>query len=219
MSRCVMVLGVPRSGTSAVAGVLHALGVDMGTGHLQKGNQWNERGYVEDVRWQKLNKRITGERYGHNQPKTISERLKMQYQTLAVQCNAASPLWGMKDPRLCFTAHFLWKYLDDARIVAVHRSPGASAESLMRHSLENYGGKYAMTLEQAMDLRDLWAEAMEARLRRFWGPVLRIQYEELLDRPEERVDDLARFAFQGLSLTPDRAAGVRFLDPGLKHYD
>jgi len=218
MSRCVMVLGVPRSGTSAVAGVLHALGVNMGTGHLQKGNEWNERGYVEDLRWQRLNKRITGERYGHNQPAAIGDALLEQYQRLIEDCSQ-SPLWGIKDPRLCFTAQFFWRYLDDARIVAVHRGASASAESLIQHSQGNYGGKFAMTLEQAMDLRDLWAEAMEERLRRFWGPVLRIQYEHLLGEPAKGVGVLAQFAFDGLPLVPNLKAGRQFLDPRLKHYD
>lgn len=217
MSRCILVLGVPRSGTSAVAGALHHLGVDMGEGHLQPGNQWNERGYFEDLRWQRLNKQITGERYGHRQPKDISKRLQMAYEALAVQCSQ-SPLWGMKDPRLCFTVHHFWKYLDDARIISVHRSPMASARSLAQHSRENYGGKFAMTLEEAIGLRDLWTEALEDRLRQFWGPVMRVRYEELMDRPTEGVDGLARFAFHGTNLTPDYEAGRRFLDPELMHY-
>ena len=74
-----MVLGAPRSGTSAVAGALHQMGVNMGAGHLQRGNRWNERGYYEDLRWQKLNKQVTGERYGHNQPAVISQRQAAQY--------------------------------------------------------------------------------------------------------------------------------------------
>jgi len=189
----------------------------MGAGHLQKGNEWNERGYYEDMRWQKLNKRITGERYGHKQPKAIGDALLESYERLTRQCSE-SPLWGIKDPRLCFTVHFFWKFLDDARIVAVQRNPMASAQSLMRHSLENYGGKYAMPLAEAMALRDLWEQAMEERLRQFWGPVMRVQYEELLDRPIEGVDELARFAFHGLALPADRKAGRRFLEPELRHY-
>lgn len=216
-SRCVLVMGVPRSGTSAVAGALHHLGVNMGEGHLQNGNQWNAKGYYEDLRWQRLNKQITGERYGHRQPETISDRMREQYRKLAEACNQQL-LWGMKDPRLCFTAHQFWRYLDDARMVVVERSPAASAESLMRHSQGNYSGKYAMRLEDAMDLRDLWEDALETRVHEFWGPVMRVQYEELLQRPEDGVDALARFAFHGLDAIPDRESAVKFLEPGLRHH-
>jgi len=214
-----MVLGAPRSGTSAVAGALHALGVNMGTGHLQRGNEWNERGYWEDLRWQKLNKQITGERYGHNQPAAISARQAAQYRALAEECDAKNLLWGMKDPRLCFTAQFIWPWLEDARVVAVERERTAAAASLLAHSRGNYGSSYAMTPVIAQELTDLWIEAREERLRQFQGPVLRVWYPGLVDDPEAGVDALARFAFRGLrGPAPDRRAAVAFVDPRLKHH-
>jgi len=197
---------------------LHHLGVNMGAGHLQKGNQWNRRGYFEDLRWQKLNKQITGERYGHTQPVTVSQRQAAQYRALAELCNA-SLLWGMKDPRLCFTAQFIWPWLRDARVVAVTRSPSAAAASLVQHSQENYCGQNGLTLEQAMEIRDLWAEAMEERVRTFHGPVLRVRYEDLTARPEEGIEALAEFAFGGLcGVYPDRLSALQFIDPGLRHH-
>ena len=217
MGRCVMILGVPRSGTSAVAGVLHHLGIDMGNGHLQNGNRWNPRGYFEDLRWQKLNKQITGPRYGHRQPATVSERQDAQYKALADLCNV-NWLWGMKDPRLCFTAQFIWPHLKDVRIVAVMRNPLSAAMSLMKHSHENYGGEDRMTIDQAIELRDIWAGAMEDRLTEFQGPVLRVFYEELVNRPTGLVKDLATFAFDGLRAAwPDIEAGVQFVEPRLNH--
>jgi len=218
MGRAILVLGVPRSGTSAVAGVLHHLGVNMGTGHLQKANKWNPKGHMEDLRWQKLNKQLTGARYGHTQPETISQQQQDQYKALAEMCDV-NFLWGMKDPRLCFTARHFWRYLDDARIIAVMRSPEAAATSLMRHSQENYRGQHGMTKHQATDLRDLWARAMEQRLIEFWGPVMRVQYEELIQWPDDTISDLARFAFHGIrELVPDFQAARQFVDPRLKHH-
>ena len=218
MSRCVMVLSAPRSGSSAVSGVLHYLGVNMGEGHLGKGNAWNERGYYEDHRWQALNKQITGDRYGHNQPAAISQRQAAQYKTLAKKC-AASPLWGMKDPRLCFTAQFVWPWLKDVRVVAVEREREAAAASLLAHSRGNYKGRFAMTPTEAQDLTDLWIQAREDRLRQFRGPVLRVRYENLVSRPNEVVGDLAAFAFHGMrSPAPDRRAAVAFIDPELRHH-
>lgn len=216
MSRSILVLGVPRSGTSAVAGALHALGVDMGTGHLQKGNEWNERGYYEDLRWQKLNKRITGDRYGTNHPAAIGNGLVEAYQRLIEECEQ-SPLWGVKDPRLCFTARFIWPMLREPRMVVVHRAPSASAESLMHHSRGNYGGKHAMTLEEAMSVRDTWQEAMNDTVFGFPGPKFIIRFEELLDQPRQVVEQLATFCFDGLSLMPDVKAGQWFIDPNLRH--
>lgn len=217
MGRAILVLSVPRAGSSAVAGVLHRLGVDMGEGHLQQGNEWNAKGYFEDTRWQRIDKAVVGDRYGHEQPTAIHRKHAEAYKALAETCDVKL-LWGVKDPRLCFTAQFVWPYLEDARVVAVMRNPMASALSLMRHSEGNYGGKHRMTLEEAADLRDLWAEALEARLREFPGPSLRVWYEELVERPRGLVKDLAAFAFDGLPLAPDVEAAVAFVDPRLRHH-
>jgi hypothetical protein len=217
MGRAILVLSVPRAGSSAVAGALHHLGVDMGGEHLQPGNQWNPGGYFEDLRWQRLNKQITGERYGHCQPKAISQRQEAQYRALAEACEA-KPLWGMKDPRLCFTAQFIWPLLDDPRVVAVMRGPAASAWSLMEHSKGNYHGQYRMTLKEATRLRALWASAMERRLADFPGPVQRVHYEDLVKHPKRIVGEMALFAFDGLrGLTPDLGAAVAFVNPELRH--
>lgn len=217
MSRCILVMGVPRSGTSAVAGVLHHLGVNMGEGHLQPGNEWNPRGYYEDLRWQKANKRITGQRYGTNQPPAIGDSLLEQYERLIVACEQ-SPLWGIKDPRLCFTASFFWPLLDDPRMVVVHRAPSASIESLMAHSQGNYEGQYAMTKEEAAAIQDEWQQALTDTLFGFSGPKTLVHYEELIDYPRRIVKHLAEFCFDRLPLVPDLDAGRYFIDPGLRHY-
>jgi len=75
-----------------------------------------------------------------------------------------------------------------------------------------------MTLPEAGALLDVWAEAMEKRLAEFAGPVLRIEYENLVKKPTMGVDDLARFAFHETGRVPDYEAGRNFVDPRLKHY-
>jgi hypothetical protein len=184
---------------------------------MGQGNRWNAKGYFEDLRWQKLNKQITGERYGCKQPESISQRQAEQYRALAETC-CTQRLWGMKDPRLCFTAQFIWPYLEDCRIVAVYRNPMASATSLVAHSQGNYKGRHAMSLEQAMGLRDLWAEAMEQRLREWEYETLTVRYEELLSDRTRQVERLARFAFWQTGIMPDYAAAEGFVEPGMQHH-
>jgi hypothetical protein len=43
MSRCILVVSVPRAGSSCVAGVLHKLGIDMGSGHFQPDDKFNPK--------------------------------------------------------------------------------------------------------------------------------------------------------------------------------
>lgn len=89
-SRCVCVLSLPRSGSSTVAGMLHRLGVDMGTGHFQGHDDNNPRGYYEDLRFQELAKSLSGERYGTRKPAVIPEQTQRKYSALIAE-RAALP--------------------------------------------------------------------------------------------------------------------------------
>jgi len=55
--RPVVVLGMHRSGTSAVAGCLERLGICMGR-RLAPGDEWNPGGYFEDRDLVELNDRL-----------------------------------------------------------------------------------------------------------------------------------------------------------------
>ncbi len=215
MGRCIVVLGAPRSGTSCVAGSLYAMGVNMGKGFLQQGNDSNPKGYFEDLRWQKINKMVTGERYG--QGNHIDDGILAKYEELAAQCNEI-PLWGIKDPRLCITLQYIAQYLEEYRIVVVERELEASVSSLSGHSRKNYNKKYLMGRDAARAIQLHWLKEMEARLLSFNGPVLRVHYEHVLHDPHGSVLDLSRFCFDGLSAKPDTKAAIGFIDPKLRHH-
>lgn len=210
-SRCCVVLGVPRSGTSLVAGILHTLGIDMGEGYLQPADANNPAGYFEDLRIQRLNKQITGIRYGHAQPPDISAEQKLAYRDLAAECQR-KPLWGMKDPRLCFTLHWITPYLKDARLVIVRRDFEASVASLVKHSIVSYKGELRMDPPQARAILATWLEAMDRQIAVFDGPALEVNYRALLKEPMAWVRALNAFARENTAAMPasdkqiDRAA-------------
>lgn len=210
-SRCCVVLGVPRSGTSLVAGILHTLGIDMGEGYLQPADANNPAGYFEDLRIQRLNKQITGIRYGTGQPPDIDAEKKMAYRDLAAECQRR-PLWGMKDPRLCFTLHWVTPYLKDARLIVVRRDLKASAESMVLHSINSYKGELRMEYDQAAALIETWHEAMEWQAAEFDGPKMSVGYKALLAEPMAWVRALNSFARENAAVMPasnkqiDRAA-------------
>ena len=52
----IIVLGMHRSGTSLIAGVLHEMGVNMGS-NLMKADEYNPKGYFEDIEIYKFNSR------------------------------------------------------------------------------------------------------------------------------------------------------------------
>ena len=47
MKKCLIVLGMHRSGTSAITGLLSKLGIALGT-NLMVGDEYNEKGYFEN---------------------------------------------------------------------------------------------------------------------------------------------------------------------------
>ena len=59
MRRCIFVLGMHRSGTSAFMGTLSLLGVGLGL-KLMKPNKYNPTGYFENEKIYKLNEQMIG---------------------------------------------------------------------------------------------------------------------------------------------------------------
>ncbi|MBA7514663.1 hypothetical protein ES705_06696 [subsurface metagenome] len=60
MRKCILVLGMHRTGTSAMAGVLKILGIDFGT-DLMGGNKENIKGYFEQNKIVEINDKILHE--------------------------------------------------------------------------------------------------------------------------------------------------------------
>jgi len=223
-SRCIVVLSVPRSGSSCVAGLLHRLGVDMGTGHLQPPDALNPRGYYEDCRWKRINNAIVGRRYEVKEIARIGEPYTRQYQAL-IQQRSKLPVWGFKDPRACFILQHIIPLLKvahvETRIVAVERDRSAVLMSLIRHSRLAYRGRFEMSEDEARALLDEWQAAYERRLEETSAPIFYVNYDELLHEPTARAGALTAFCFSGLDHVPSEeqiTSALEWLAPELNHY-
>jgi hypothetical protein len=141
--RCVVVLGMHRSGTSAVARGLQALGVELGD-RLIPGDDDNPSGYWEDLDLLTINERLLRALGLRWDSVTLIE--SSRWESPAVQALitdaaevvrnrfGASPLWGFKDPRttrvLPFWQEVLARLGVEARYVVVIRNPLSVAASL-----------------------------------------------------------------------------------------
>lgn len=91
----VWVTGTGRSGTSAVAGVLVRLGINMGS-TLLAGDAGNPRGYYEDQELGRIHERVARTRGDvRNQPELCSDLCRSISHRLVNYSQ-----WGVKDPRL-----------------------------------------------------------------------------------------------------------------------
>ena len=221
MSRAILVMGIPRSGTSCVAGILHQLGVNMGAGHFQSKDKFNQRGYFEDLRWRMLTQRMTGRGYSLRAATltTVPKGIRRGYRKLARQCSQ-EPLWGVKDPWFCFVpGRAAWTQIrkagTDVRMVIVRRDLQASRQSVAKHLRSSYGSRYG----RAGHIVRAWYAASVMRLAEFDGPVLEIHYEELIDEPGAYVRELWAFVSHGMDIkAPDFGPVAKWVTPSLQHF-
>lgn len=145
MKSPIVVAGMHRSGTSLVASILSALGVDMGE-RLLDADRNNPKGYFEDLSFLELNRRMLQaaarpDDGGHpDWGWTESEALDRDHfrdfeaeaGSLAASRDSVDGLWGWKDPRTTLLLDFWDRLLGDAFYVLVYRFPWEVADSMQR---------------------------------------------------------------------------------------
>jgi hypothetical protein len=140
--RTVVVVTMPRSGSSLLAGMIHHLGVPMGSASdLAKGRHLNRFGCYEDQELQRISLNILFEA---NLLLDLTRRLELDEAALAAaverhrtdierfaQHNPA-PLWGFKDPGLIYALPHLHHLLHNPVYIHLSRETAATARSLYR---------------------------------------------------------------------------------------
>lgn len=210
-----------RSGTSALARGLQALGVSVGS-HFEA-NEWNARGYFEHHDIVSLNDRLlslVGKRWdslalppwAEWEPLTVP--LRKQALAILKRDFGAAPLFGFKDPRASRIVPF-WRSvfrqseIADSYVIAL-RNPVSVARSLAARNGTSFEKSYL-----------LWLLHMLAAVRdTAQTPRIVVDYDALLAGPEQQ---LARMATAlRLPVTTDRETAVRefatgFLSASLRH--
>jgi glycosyl transferase family 2/sulfotransferase family protein len=147
--RPLVVAGMHRSGTSLLASLAAAAGVDMGD-RLLEADRANPLGYFEDIGFLSLQQRMLTECTpaddgGHRDwGWTENERLDRQrfplYQeearSLVESRRDADRPWGWKDPRTTLALDFWDEVLTNARYLFVYRYPWDVADSMQRLGAE-----------------------------------------------------------------------------------
>lgn len=223
----VVVLGMHRSGTSAMMGALNQLGVFLGDPRqLYDADEWNARGYYEHAGIVTLNNAQLA-RVGSawdcppdnaqlhwlltNPDAALNERMRLRVATLQRNSELrGDPAWGFKDPRLCLTWPLWAPLLPAHRIVVCLRNPLEINHSLRKRSpllTEQYGLRLCQPYLRA--LRRLATAAPEH--------CLLIHYDQLSAAPDASLRRLARWL--GLDGDDARlAAAIASIEPQLRHH-
>lgn len=220
MSRSLIIAGMHRSGTSALAGALNALGVDFGP-QTMPSSEANPKGYFEHVgiyrahelllaklsrSWSDL--RPFPENWLHN---PLVNEFRQTLKELIQQDFGSSSLWGVKDPRMCRLLP-VWFYLFDEleitpSVLIPIRHPTEVSESLWRRDgLDREQGGLLWMLH-----------LMETEQATRGRPRMFLRFSDLLADPNKIISQVAD-AFQLDWPNREQATILNeFIEPALHH--
>ena len=143
--RTIAILGMHRSGTSALTGSLEQAGLYIGdTNHHANDNL---RGNRESVEIMTLHNDLL-ERNGGAWDRPVRnmqwDPVHRALQTTIIRTFNDQPLWGFKDPRTLLTTDMWLKAIPSLELVGIYRHPWLVADSLMRRNHK--------TADEALDL-------------------------------------------------------------------
>jgi hypothetical protein len=218
----VCVLGMHRSGTSLVAGVLGQLGLDLGPDEeLLPPDPNNQSGYFELADLVEINDDILAHYGGSwDEPPELPPGWEQSDQLVQIRDRArrilgrrfaGSAHWAWKDPRTCITLPFWQRLVSGLRYVICLRNPVDIA-----HSLRSREGAERPLEKYALDWLRHTASAVSYTADR---PRIIVHYERFLRDPAREVGRLASFVGQKNRLEEPVAMGriLDFIDPALAH--
>ena len=197
MSRSVIVLGQHRSGTSAIAGILHHLGIPMGTpGNIESATHlvdgWpafdsNKYGQFEDNDFVKIFDK------GHGAWElpvwwAYSEETGQAAKDLVKKREYDHELWGLKTPQLCYTLMYLLDYLKDPVVISIQRDFDDMVASLAKR------GNHPIPVAQHMQsFYFLLHAGTKTEVKERGIPLLELRFEEVLNCPYGTVEQIVEF--------------------------
>lgn len=205
MQKIIIILGMQRSGTSCLAGILENSGVNLG--NVSTYNLFNKKGNRENTKIMKLHDALLQYNDGSwdDPPGSITwpDHLKKERDLIIAEYKEYST-WGFKDPRTVLALDGWLEALPDVTFAATFRHPYLVAQSLYTRDKFPYEKSYA-----------IWKAYNEKLLfyyEKFNFPLVsydlpRKSYKKKIKELMKRLDiDVKRSAFD-------------FYDKSLKHHD
>ncbi|OQW94028.1 MAG: hypothetical protein BWK79_08015 [Beggiatoa sp. IS2] len=215
----IIVLGMHRSGTSAVARILNLMGAYFAPERMElPATKANPKGYWErrdvvnldedllnalGVTWDKISQ------FDSKQVPMVCKKFELLGQEIILGLDAHRP-WMLKDPRMCLLLPFWLPLLEIPICVYVYRDPIQIAQSLKKR--DDLSIQVGIALWEKYSLQAL---IDSARL-----PRILVSYHDLIARPLDTVkslyDSLQAQGIQGLRLPSEREL-FAFIEPSLFH--
>lgn len=197
MKNCIIVLGMHRSGTSALMGTLNLCGVDLGK-NLLGATEHNQKGYFENKAVVDFNEELL-RRMGTlwydidliDDIKLTSlihdEKLKKEAISIIDKEFLNNQLIGIKDPRMCLLFPFWSTVLESLgykiNIIMTFREPFEIVNSL--HKRDGMDINFTLLLWAKYSL---YAEKYSRNFKRYFS-----MYSNLLNNPKEEILSVVKF--------------------------
>lgn len=220
MKKCIIVLGMHRSGTSAVTKAVESLGVNLGD-NLIPAAEDNKKGFFEDRQIIDINDRLlklAGMKWYSVEefPTYIldspqGKSLEVEARRLICNRLEINNIWGFKDPRcsrlLPFWQNVLGPLDVEVGFLMVLRNPLDMASSIKKRD------RFDLTMSQHLWLLHTFLNLKYLKSER----VFFVLFDDFLDHPESYLERLTAF----FNLEPDREKTDRFtrnfLDRRMRH--
>lgn len=207
MPKNILVVGMPRSGTSLTASIFTSNGYFVAgdqNKELRAGDEYNPSGYWEAESLIQSNAEIFASA-GYNHDNTwlydsisdeqatniLTLQPSIEHQQLVDRYNKQSP-WIWKDPRLCYTLGYWWPLLDPetTKVLFLKRNPKEIYNSFLRlkwrtASQEDKADVFKRIQEHL--------DAAERTLETYKIPHIVVNYSDYKNHPEETVKKLNHF--------------------------
>ncbi len=202
--KTVIVLGSPRSGTSATSGILKILGVAMDTGFDSTEDEYrnfnNPKGFFESKNVNNLNEKlfnlIAGKKDFHMEYSFLvncdsidkyGNKIENDIEKFVLEASKNWGIWGWKDPKTSLTMELFLPYVINPYLVIVRRASVKTAESMA-------DSKMTKNLQEGVKLADFYDKSIKEFLSNHVDlPKIFVDYETLIKFPIQESKKLADF--------------------------
>jgi len=212
------ILGMHRSGTSALGGVLSLMGLEFGT-DLMAGNEGNPKGYFENNYVYRLNNQILNENNSNWDDYTfkISNISKEKLEEYIVEAKKIilsefkyANTFAIKDPRICYL-YPIWEKACvelgiDIKVILPYRNPIEVAQSLKKRNDFSYEKSLLLWTQHFLS-----AEYFSKNIQRMF-----LSFDELIEDRENSLKKLKEFTSVSISSKVEKLI-EDFLDKNIKH--
>jgi hypothetical protein len=218
--KCIMVLGMHRGGTSALAGTLQNMGIYMGE-NLMKGGKENPKGFFELIEFKELNKEILNYfntswddiEISKKVKKSVPIDIRRKMRKIIKDNFDKYNIFALKDPRMCFLLP-IWeevlKNIDiETEAIVIVRDPSEVFFSLKKRNNINFLTSFHLWHTYISN-----AETNTRNMKRYF-----VMFDDLIEKKDETINNIIKIFELNIDFEKNRNRIYRFLDKKLKHYN